>query len=511
MDQELLSILKKLPGKNELYKTENCRIGAQYIRVSTDDQTELSPITQLKLGLEYAQTHNILIPYEFVFVETGGVSGRKVKNRHEFNKMITLSKLKEHNFDLILVWKFSRFARNQEESIVYKSLLAKNNIDVISITEPIDDSPFGKLNERIIEWMDEYYSINLSGEVVRGMKEKALRGGYQAACPLGYDYVGKNLPPKINPEEKIIIQKIFGMYLDGSSLTQIAIRLNELGYHSKRNGLFENRTIRYILQNPFYIGKIRWNYYDRSSLSYNDSEEVIISDGSHEAIIPLETWNLVQSILKKRMKPYKKRDISACKHWLSGILHCSNCGKTLAYVNQRRPNYEYIAFKCWGYTKGMCTISNNIRLSESEGCIIEGLVNIIKTRKLYNFTIHEKNDTKNELEEIESLLHKLDLKEVRFRNSYAAGIDTLAEYKENKQNIKFEREKLETKRLNMTSQKNSSALNKKKILGNIESTYNVLTSENNFVEKGNAIRSIVEKVVYDKETYSFQFYFYIIN
>lgn len=81
--------------------------------------------------------------------------------------------------DVILVWKFSRFARNQEESIVYKSLLSKkHNVEVTSVSEPLVDGPFGSLIERIIEWMDEYYSIRLSGEVTRGMTEKALRGGY---------------------------------------------------------------------------------------------------------------------------------------------------------------------------------------------------------------------------------------------------------------------------------------------------------------------------------------------
>lgn len=68
-------------------------------------------------------------------------------------KMVGLAKSKEHPFDVILVWKFSRFARNQEESIVYKSLLKKNHVEVVSVSEPLIDGPFGTLIERIIEWM----------------------------------------------------------------------------------------------------------------------------------------------------------------------------------------------------------------------------------------------------------------------------------------------------------------------------------------------------------------------
>ena len=81
--------------------------------------------------------------------------------------MIGLAKGPDHPVDCILVWKFSRFARNQEESIVYKSMLRRIGVSVISISETIDDSPFAPLIERIIEFMDEYYSTRLSQEVTR--------------------------------------------------------------------------------------------------------------------------------------------------------------------------------------------------------------------------------------------------------------------------------------------------------------------------------------------------------
>lgn len=154
------------------------KTGAIYIRVSTDKQEELSPDAQKRLLLEYASKNDIVVSNEFVYTENG-ISGRKADKRPEFMKMISLAKSKDHPFDVILVWKFSRFARNQEESIVYKSLLKKNNVEVVSVSEPLVDGPFGSLIERIIEWMDEYYSIRLSGEVMRVMAENALRGNYQ--------------------------------------------------------------------------------------------------------------------------------------------------------------------------------------------------------------------------------------------------------------------------------------------------------------------------------------------
>ena len=151
------------------------KTAAAYIRVSDNRQDEYSPSSQLKLIREHAKKNDVIVPDEYVFYDDG-ISAKSAKKRTAFNNMIALAKDKEHPFDIIYVWKFSRFARNQEESIVYKSLLKKKGVQVVSVSEPILDGAFGSLIERIIEWMDEYYLIRLSGEVTRGMTEKATRG-----------------------------------------------------------------------------------------------------------------------------------------------------------------------------------------------------------------------------------------------------------------------------------------------------------------------------------------------
>ena len=116
------------------------KYAAAYIRVSDDRQDEYSPDSQLKLIREYASRNGYCVPDEYVFYDDG-ISGRSVKKRKAFNDMIAFAKSKEHPFQAILVWKFSRFARNQEESIVYKSMLRRIGVSVISISETIDDSP----------------------------------------------------------------------------------------------------------------------------------------------------------------------------------------------------------------------------------------------------------------------------------------------------------------------------------------------------------------------------------
>ena len=160
------------------------KYGYGYVRVSTDKQEELSPDSQAKLLKDFAHKNGIIISK--IFYELG-VSGRKAEKRPEFQKMIAMAKSSDHPVNAILVWKFSRFARNQEESILYKSLLKKEcGVDVVSITEETGDSMFGGLIERIIEWMDEFYSVRLSEEVRTKMTFVAETGKVQTVACYGY-------------------------------------------------------------------------------------------------------------------------------------------------------------------------------------------------------------------------------------------------------------------------------------------------------------------------------------
>lgn len=142
-------------------------------------QEELSPDAQLRCIRVWGDAHGYYVPDEYVFIDNG-ISGRKAKKRHDFLRMIGLAKTKPASpFEAILLWKFNRFARNQEESIVYKSMLRKKcNVDVISTTQQTTKDIYGDLIERIIEWTDEFYSIQLGEDVFRGMTENALRGNF---------------------------------------------------------------------------------------------------------------------------------------------------------------------------------------------------------------------------------------------------------------------------------------------------------------------------------------------
>ena len=396
------------------------KVAALYIRVSTEDQAELSPDAQKRLLLDYAQKNDMIVSGDFIFTES--VSGRHAQKRPEFQRMIALAKQPSHPIDVILVWKFSRFARNQEESIVYKSMLKKDNVDVISVSEPLIEGPFGSLIERIIEWMDEYYSIRLSGEVLRGMKEKALQNGYQSSPCLGYNAVGRGKPFVINEAEYAIVSYVMDLY-DNQNLdeTAIARRCNDLGYKTKRGNAFERRNIDRILQNPFYCGTVRWNG--------------IEFEGTHEVRLTKERYEKRQKLIASRKRPIKARNVSACKHWLSGLLKCSICGATLSYTGNNKCPY----FQCWKYAKGFHKVSTALSVKKAEEAVINYFEQILDGAEFTYICKRKALDHSQQIEQLQKEIDRLTMREARIRDAYENGIDSLEEYKVNKERLVSDR------------------------------------------------------------------------
>lgn len=478
---------------------KNQNTAALYIRVSTSKQEELSPDAQKRLLLEYAKKNNFSVLPEHIYLENG-ISGRTVEKRPSFQKMIACAKNKE--FDAILVWKFSRFARNQEESIVYKSLLEKYNVQVISISEPIIDGPFGSLIERIIEWFDEFYSLNLATEVKRGMTEKALRGGYQSYAPLGYTYTSGGVP-EISPEEATVVKYIFESYLEGLDYSSIAKKLNEKGYKTKRGNLFELRTVRYILKNPYYIGKVRWNRAPHSAYSDNPEEEIIVADGKHEPIISEELFNSVQSRIDAEFSPKKRKGVGLTKHWLCGVLKCGICGATMTYY---KPSGKNGGFQCYKYSKGYHKQSCFMNSDKMEQLVFNIFENLTYDNICY--TVLSKKELSGNTTDFQKRLTDLDKKEARAKAAYMNEIDSLAEYKENRLAIKKEREEL-LKQMNSADEAVDTPAKREELLSKCENVYDVITSDAELEVKGAAIRSICEEIRFNRAENTVEMMFYI--
>lgn len=435
---------------------------AAYIRVSTEDQIEYSPDSQRKKIQEYAQRHRLLLPEHFIFLDEG-ISGRSARKRPAFMQMIGLAKQKPRPFDLILVWKFSRFARSRQDSILYKSMLRRDcGINVVSITEQLSDDPTAILIEALLEAMDEYYSINLAQEVRRGMNEKFSRGEVVSAPPFGYRMGAGHFEP--DPEKAPIVPMIFQEYLNGMSFRQIAVRLNALGIRTSRGNRFEGRSIEYILSNPTYLGKLRRSTEDAPALPtarrHRDRSFMRTVDGHHPALVESDTFRAVQKRLdqarEKTHTAYKKT--TPIQYMLHGLVRCSSCNSTLTTAEKGK------SLQCCRYAKGLCSQSHHIRLDILNRAVIAGLEADL-TELLYNpifdssesktaqsprntVTIrpHCKATDSGSLSVVMSHLLEQEYRRLeRIQTAYETGIDSLEEYQSKKtasvkqiQNLKAE-------------------------------------------------------------------------
>ncbi len=340
--------------------------------MSTDEQREFSPAAQLKAIEDYAKRNDMLLNESCIYSDEG-ISGRRAEKRPAFMKMISDArkhKGREKPFDVILVHKLDRFSRSREESIVYKSLLRREcGISVVSVTEPIAEDKFSIILEAMLEAMAEYYSLNLSDEVKKGMREKAERGGYMTSAPFGYKWLKNELVT--DRKEAVYVKYIFEGFLSGISKRRIAESLNNMGILTHRGNKFEIRTIDYILKNPVYAGFTRWNPYKRQDYRRKPDENTIIRKGGHEAVISESDFERVKSITEAEIRYNKKhRDIKPA-HWISGIISCGSCGASLCAASSS------LSLQCTGYSHGKCRVSHYIKLETAENAVIKEMDRIL--------------------------------------------------------------------------------------------------------------------------------------
>lgn len=410
------------------------RIAAAYVRVSTDDQMELSPDSQMEKIREYAAKNGLLLLSEYIFHDDG-ISGRAAEKRPGFQQMIATAKDPSHPFDVIIVWKFSRFARNQEESIFYKSILrSKCKVDVVSVSEPLIAGPFGSLIERIIEWMDEFYSVRLAEEVKRSMTVNAKKGALQATPSFGYRVENRQLV--IVPEEAEIVREIFRRFIAGDAMFGIAKDLSARGVRTHRGNPFENRTVDYILNNPTYLGKLRWTPTGRTRRNFKN-EDSIIADALHEPIIDAETWGAAQARCDELKKSYKRygKPSSERKHWLCGVVRCSACGATLIWSN---PHF----MKCNNYARGRCTTTQHIAVEALEESFLAQLQHDLTFAESVACVVQAAKPAHSD-QRLQQQRSRIVSRIDRLRESYLDGVETLETYKAARQQMQAQLDALD--------------------------------------------------------------------
>jgi site-specific DNA recombinase len=327
-----------------------------YARVSSDSQdTDLSISAQLRALREYAAKQGHEIIREFVDEAESG----RTASRPAFREMIALAKTKAPPFEAILVWKLNRFARNRVDSITYKALLKSKGIKVISVNEPLNDSPSGQLLEGIIESIDEFYSANLGQDVKRGMRENAQRGFFNGSrAPHGLHRVpvqdGTRTRYKLepDPDDSVaakVVRRMFGMALRDMGCKEIAKLMNKEGFRTANGQPWGKTTVHKVLTNEAYCGTLVWGGRPGHRAIHSADPPVRV-ENAWPAIIDSASFALVQEkMASKRPKAIHPRTIPS-RYLLSGLLFCS-CGH--AMIGRSAKSHQYFYYTCnGGFKKG---------------------------------------------------------------------------------------------------------------------------------------------------------------
>lgn len=275
-----------------------------YARYSSHNQQEKSIEEQIKDCQKYADEHDVTVLRTYA---DKAISG-KTDNRADFQRMISDVE-KGGGVDCIIVYKMDRFARNRYDSALYKSLLKKRGVKVLSAKEAIPDSPEGVILEAIIEGYAEYYSLNLAQHVRRGMEgnaNKTLSNG--GTTPLGFK-VNKDREYEIDEPAAAVVRQIFVMYSSGKTVTEIISYLNEKGFKTAKSLAFTKNSLYHLLRNKKYIGVYTWNG--------------IETPGALPQIIDVETFNKVQNLIGK---PTHRTKVEREPFLLTYKLFCGKCG-----------------------------------------------------------------------------------------------------------------------------------------------------------------------------------------
>lgn len=276
-----------------------------YARYSSDNQREESIEGQLRECTAYCKKNDITILRTYI----DRAMSAKTDHRPDFQRMIKDSA--KGLFDVIIVWKLDRFARNRYDSAHYKAQLRKYGVKVLSATENISDGPEGIILESMLEGMAEYYSAELSEKVIRGHTENALKCKYNGGTPTFGYIIDKDMQYQIDPCTAPAVLEMFTMYDKGATMKEIVAYMSERGVTTVRGKKIDLNFMARLLKNRKYIGEYSYRH--------------IVTPNGIPAIVPQDLFDRVQQRLavnRKAPARHKAED----DYLLTTKLFCGTCG-----------------------------------------------------------------------------------------------------------------------------------------------------------------------------------------
>ena len=327
-----------------------------YARYSSHNQTEQSIEGQLRVCHEYAKREGYVIVGEYI---DRALTGR-YDGRPDFQRMISDSVKK--GFRFIIVYKLDRFARNRYDSATYKYKLRQNGVKVISAMECIGDNPESIILEAVLEASAEYYSVDLSQKITRGMKESVLKGQYVGGgVPIGYKAVNKQLV--IDEQAAPVVQWAFKAYASGTPKKEIVDELNARGIKNKNGKPYGYTALQSALRNKKYLGILRW--------------KDIECETGIPALIDSVTFDQVQVRLDLNRKTGAANG-ALVEYLLSRKVFCGYCGsRVVGDSGKSRNGNVFYYYVCADRKKSQSCKKNNEKKDFLEWFVVEQTVEYV--------------------------------------------------------------------------------------------------------------------------------------
>jgi site-specific DNA recombinase len=364
-----------------------------YCRVSSDEQAEKDnsiPAQRKALHQWVAQNPEYVLAADFV--DEGISAYAPADRRPGFCEMIRFCR--KNKIAFILVHKLDRFSRNREESILFKGLLRKHGVQVKSVSETYDpESPQGFLYEGMIEVINQFYSMNLATETLKGMRENASRGWVNGGfAPYAYRRVKitdaggrEHFTYVLGDDDHVaIVREIFQLCTEeGLGSKVIAQRLNGRGVLAPGGGHWRASTVGHILENPVYVGDLEWmktKKKGRTGRTRTAADERVVVRNAHPPIIDREVFERRRTLAKKRQFAVHTSPHRHVNYLLGRLVRCECCGNAFVgrrreYTNHKGEKQTTLAYYCSGYLTKGTTVCSSLPLDMAwiEGVVIDTL------------------------------------------------------------------------------------------------------------------------------------------
>ena len=329
-----------------------------YARYSTDSQREESIEGQIRECTAYAEKNGFTVVKHYI----DRAISAKTDNRPQFQQMIKDSE--RGIFDIIIVWKLDRFARNRYDSARYKTQLKRNGVKLVSATEVISAGPEGIILESVLEGYAEYYSADLSEKVVRGMTENALKGIYNGGTiPFGY-MIDETRHYQPDPLLAPYVEQTFQKYADGATMTDLQDWLKAHNIKNSMGGEMSYNTIQRMLSNRRYIGELRLRD--------------VVQPNAIPALVSEDLFNKVQEKLAKNKKAPARRKAED-DYLLTTKLFCGYCGALMfGESGTSRTGEVHRYYKCATAKKHKGCKKKTVRKQWLEDLVVNQTMQLVK-------------------------------------------------------------------------------------------------------------------------------------